>query len=188
MRFLPFALICLFFVLASRVAADPAPSKPAESTLTFYVSGVECPACVFSVNDSVRRLDGVEEVIDGQNNANFINVTFDPGKVSAYQIAQAVTDAFPLHGAPYVATMRLLVPGYAEGGTAEKVAGVFAKWKDWVEFEAAKPGKGELVVRFRPLEGGNAKDSVRGWDHIALTTSLAQVLPAGTQVTWMGEK
>ncbi|MCB1207559.1 MAG: heavy-metal-associated domain-containing protein, partial [Verrucomicrobiae bacterium] len=152
MRFLPFALICLFFVPASRVAADPAPSKPAESTLTFYVSGVECPACVFSVNDSVRRLDGVEEVIDGQNNANFINVTFDPRKVSAHQIAQAVTDAFPLHGAPYVATMRLLVPGYAEGGTAEKVAGVFAKWKDWVEFEAAKPGKGELVVRFRPLE------------------------------------
>lgn len=182
------ASICLFLIPAAGAAADPGPAKPTATTLTFYVAGVECPACVFSVNDSVRRLDGVEEVIDGQNNANFINVTFDPEKVSAHQIAQAVTDAFPLHGAPYVATMRLVVPGYGEGGNAEKVAAVFAKWKDWIDLEAAKPGKGELVVRFHPLANGDEKASVRGWDHVALSAALAQALPSGTKVTWMSEK
>ncbi len=188
MRFYSFALICFFLLPAAGAAADSAPTKPAQTTLTFYVAGVECPACVFSVNDSVRRLDGVEEVIDGQNNENFINVTFDPEKVSAHQIAQAVTDAFPLHGGPYLATMRLLVSGYAEGENAEKVSGVFAKWKDWIEVEAAKPGKGELVVKFHPLANGDEKASVRGWDHVALSAALAQAIPSGTKVTWMSEK
>ncbi len=92
------------------------------------------------MNDSVRRLSGIDEVIEGQNNANYINVTFDPAKVSAHQIAQAVTDAFPLHGAPYVATLRFVVSGDGGAENAAKVAGVFSKWKDWVEVETVKGG------------------------------------------------
>jgi copper chaperone CopZ len=177
----------LFFpiapVLATALsfAADPAPKATLE-TLTFYVAGVECPACVFAVNDSVRRLSGIDEVIDGQNNASYINVTFDPAKVSAHQIAQAVTDAFPLHGAPYTASLRLVVPGYGEGETAAKVAEVFAKWKDWVEVEALKPARGELVVKFKPLETDPAAVKAAGWTHGAMRESLAKVLPAGAKV------
>jgi copper chaperone CopZ len=162
-------------------SADPA-AKPALETLTFYVAGVECAACVFAVNDSVRRLSGIDEVIDGQNNANYIKVTFDPAKVSAHQIAQAVTDAFPLHGAPYVPTLRVVVPEYGEGENAAKVAEVFAKWKDWVEFEAVKPGKGELVVRFKPLKTDPAEAKAAGWTHAAMKEALGKVLPAGAKV------
>jgi len=167
-------------------AADPVPvtKKP---TLTFYVTGVECPACVFTVNDSVRHLEGIEEVIDGQNNANFINVTFDPAKVSAHQIAQAVTDAFPLHGAPYVATLRLIVPGYIEAGNAAKVAEVFGGWKKWIEFDAANPAKGELVVKFRPLASGSAKVVAQGWSHLFLQEALTNVLPSGAKVELVKE-
>lgn len=170
-------LLCTDFPLA----ADPA-AKPALETLTFYVAGVECTACVFTVNDSVRRLSGIDEVIDGQNNANYINVTFDPAKVSAHQIARGVTDAFPLHGAPYVPTLRVVVPGYGEGENAAKVAGVFAKWKDWVEFEVVKPTKGELVVKFKPLVNDPAGSSAFGWSHAAMREALAKVLPPGTEV------
>lgn len=175
-------LILLIFVFGRiALAADPAP-KPSLETLTFYVAGVECAACVFAVNDSVRRLSGIDEVIDGQNNANYINVTFDPAKVSAHQIAQAVTDAFPLHGAPYVPTLRVVVPGYGEGETAAKVSGVFAKWKDWVEFEAVKPAKGELVVKFKPLKTDPAEAKAAGWTHAAMKEALGKVLPAGSKV------
>jgi copper chaperone CopZ len=167
--------------MAFPLVAGPA-AKPALETLTFYVAGVECAACVFAVNDSVRRLSGIDEVIDGQNNANFINVTFDPAKVSAHQIAQGVTDAFPLHGAPYVPTLRLVVSGYGEGENAAKVARVFAKWKDWVEFEVAKPAKGELVVKFKPLPADPAKEVATGWSHEAMREALAKVLPPGTKV------
>ena len=173
--------IAPLFTTALSFAADPAPKATLE-TLTFYVAGVECPACVFAVNDSVRRLSGIDEVIDGQNNASYINVTFDPAKVSAHQIAQAVTDAFPLHGAPYTASLRLVVPGYGEGETAAKVAGVFAKWKDWVEVEAVKPGKGELVVKFKPLKTDPAAVKASGWTHGAMQEALAKVLPAGAKV------
>jgi len=162
-------------------AADPAPKAPLE-TLTFYVAGVECAACVFAVNDSVRRLSGIDEVIDGQNNANYINVTFDPSKVSAHQIAQGVADAFPLHGAPYVPTLRFVVQGYREGENAAKVAGVFAKWKDRVELEVTNPSKGELVVKFKPLRDDPAKSAATGWSHSEMREALAKVLPPGTEV------
>lgn len=186
MRLPLFFLIAPVLTAAHTFAADPAPKGPLE-TVTFYVAGVECAACVFAVNDSVRRLSGIDEVIDGQNNANYINVTFDPDKVSAHQIAQAVTDAFPLHGAPYVPTLRLVVPGYGEGENAARVAGVFAKWKDWVEFEVAKPGKGELVVRFKPLVSDPAKVAATGWSHAAMGEALAKVLPPGTKVELVKE-
>lgn len=174
-------LLLIYLVQGWVHAADPT-AKPALETVTFYVAGVECAACVFAVNDSVRRLSGIDEVIDGQNNAKYINVTFDPAKVSAHQIAQAVTDAFPLHGAPYVPTLRVVVPGYGEGENAAKVAGVFAKWKGWVEFEVAKPAKGELVVKFKPLPGDPAKAVSTGWSHAAMREALAKVLPQGTKV------
>lgn len=179
--------IASLFTTALSFAADPAPKAPLE-TLTFYVAGVECPACVFAVNDSVRRLSGIDEVIDGQNNASYINVTFDPAKVSAHQIAQAVTDAFPLHGAPYTASLRLVVPGYGEGENAAKVAEVFAKCKDWVEFEAVKPGKGELVVTFKPLETDPAKVVALGWNHAALQEELGKILPDGATVNFAKER
>jgi copper chaperone CopZ len=180
---IPFSRLVGLLVLfeGASFAADPAPKAPLE-TLTFYVAGVECAACVFAVNDSVRRLSGIDEVIDGQNNANYINVTFDPAKVSAHQIAQAVTDAFPLHGAPYVPTLRVVVPVYGEGENAAKVAGVFAKWKDWVEFEVTKPAKGELVVKFKPLKTDPAEAKAAGWTHAAMKEALGKVLPPGTKV------
>lgn len=177
----------LGLALPALATADPKP-LPENPTLTFYVAGVECPACVFVVNDAVRRLDGVDEVSDGQNDANFINVTFDPAIVSAHQIAQAVTGTFPLHGAPYVATLKLVVPDYREGENAAKVAAVFAKWKEWVEVEAVKPVKGELVVKFHALPGEPGKTKRDGWNHENLSTELIKVLPAGTTVELMKEK
>ena len=58
-------LLLIYLVQGWVRAADPT-AKPAFETVTFYVAGVECAACVFAVNDSVRRLSGIDEVIDGK--------------------------------------------------------------------------------------------------------------------------
>ncbi|MCB1091618.1 MAG: heavy-metal-associated domain-containing protein, partial [Verrucomicrobiae bacterium] len=128
-RFLPIS----FWVA---LASFPANAEEANTeTLTFYISGVECPACVYSVNDAIRRLEGVVEVSEGQANEHFSNVTFEPGKVTAQQVAQAVREAFPLHGAPYLATLKIRLPEYSKGENAARVGKLFVKWKDRVTVE-----------------------------------------------------
>jgi hypothetical protein len=41
-------------------------------------------------------------------------VSYDPKLVSEHQIAQAVREAPGLHGMPYIATMKVRVPGFSQ--------------------------------------------------------------------------
>lgn len=171
-------------------SVDPQ-GRPAEQTLTFYMAGVECPACVYSVNDSIRRLEGVIEVAEGQANEHFSNVTYDPARVTAQQVAQAVREAFPLHGAPYIASLKLRVPEYAKEGRAAQVSAVLARWKDTVKAEVTDPAKGEIVLRFEPLpEATAAGPGRRGWAPEPLLEALSAPAPKGLglEVTWVREK
>lgn len=52
---------------------------------------------------------GIQDVTVVQIIDNYANVTFDPAVVSDQQIAQAVREAYPLHGMPYLATLKLSV-------------------------------------------------------------------------------
>lgn len=165
--------------------------KPAEETLTFYVAGVECPACVYSVNDSIRRLEGVIEVAEGQASEHFSNVTYDPARVTAQQVAQAVREAFPLHGAPYIASLKLRVTDYAKEGVSDKVSAVLGRWKDTVKAEITDPAKGEIILRFEPLpESTESKSGRRGWAPDPLLEALSAKAPKGLglEVVWVREK
>ncbi|WP_395745958.1 heavy-metal-associated domain-containing protein [Prosthecobacter sp.] len=130
-------------------------------TRTFYVSGIECGSCVYMVQQSVAGTKGVSEVMVVQVIDGYANVTFDPAVVSDQQIAQAVREAYPLHGTPYVAALKLKVADFAKN--AAKVEGLFAEWKKFLKLEVMDKGAGDLTVHFLPLEADKKKAGPQGW-------------------------
>lgn len=156
-----------FLFGVSMVIAD---DRPQPVTRTFYVSGVECGSCVYAVQQSVTETKGVADVTVVQLIDSIANVTFDPKVVSDQQIAQAVREAYPLHGMPYLATLKLRMPGYAKN--AAKVDDMFAAWKQSVKMEVADKAKGQLVVHFLPLEGDARKAAPQGWSLALLTEAV----------------
>ncbi|WP_395716990.1 heavy-metal-associated domain-containing protein [Prosthecobacter sp.] len=148
-------IIPAFFLSISWLtAAEPV-------TRTFYVSGIECGSCVYMVQQSVAETKGVEDVTVVQIIDNYANVTFDPAVVTDHQIAQAVREAYPLHGMPYLATLKLRVADYAKNSA--KVDGLFAAWKGFLKLEVIDKAKGELEVHFLPLEADEKKAGPQGW-------------------------
>ena len=164
---------------ACLIAADNPESKPKLTTLTFYVTGVECPGCVYSVNYSISQLKSVSDVTAGQFIENYANVTFDPKVVSIHQIAQAVTEAAPLHGVPYQATMKLFIPDYAKEQNSRKVDALFARWKALVEVETVDRASGEFLIHFQPLKMDAKKAGPQGLTLDELTSALHEPAPKG---------
>lgn len=154
-----------FFCLSWLSAGEPV-------TRTFYVSGIECGSCVYMVQQSVAGIKGVGDVTVMQTIDNFANVTFDPSVVSDQQIAQAVREAYPLHGTPYLATLKLHVTDYAKN--AAKVDGLFAVWKDSLKMEVIDKAKGDLVVHFLPLEADKKKAGPQGWNFVKWVDAAKQ--------------
>lgn len=147
-------------------------AEPKPVTLTFYVAGVECPSCAYSVNYAIEQLKHVSEVEAGQVIENYANVTFDPRQVSPQQIAHAVTEAVPLHGTPYEATLKLRIPDYAKAGHAKRVDALFASWKDRVEAVRIDAATGEFILHFKPLPAAAAATGPRGWTLAELEQGL----------------
>ncbi len=168
-------LTAFSFAVSSLCAAD----KPRPITQTFYVSGVECGSCVYMVQQAVSAVKGVSEVTVVQVVDNYANVTFDPNIVSIHQIAQAVTDAAPLHGIPYQATLKLFIPDYAKENNSRKVDALFSKWKSWVEIETADRASGEFILRFQPLTIDARMTDPQGLRHEDLFQALQSPSPQG---------
>lgn len=168
----------LILPLCALPAADQPAPKP-QATLTIFVDGVECPSCAYAVNYSISQLQSVTEVEAGQVVENFANVTFDPAQVSEHQIAQAVTDAVPLHGTPYGATLKLFIPAYAQPGNAAKVDALFAKWRHWVELVPMDKATGEFVLHFEELKPKKDTSGPQGWSLALLDAALRAPAPKG---------
>ncbi|WP_395736076.1 heavy-metal-associated domain-containing protein [Prosthecobacter sp.] len=156
--------LALFSFLSSLAAAEPV-------TRTFYISGVECGSCVYMVQHSITETKGVVDATVVQVLDNYANVTFDPSALSEQQIAQAVREAYPLHGMPYLATLKLTVMNYAEN--AAKVEGLFSEWKQHLNLEVVDKAKGVLVVHFLPLEVDQKRQGPQGWS-LAQWTAAAR--------------
>ncbi len=157
------AILLPLCLTASTLAAEDKPAvKPHPVTLTFFVAGMECSACTDSVSLSVRQLKSVTDI--QLEELGVVNISFDTHVTSAHQIAQAVTEAFALHGKPYEATLRIRVPDYAKGGNAAKVDEVFAKRKEWVKVTTDDRDKGGFTVHFLPLKVDASKPTPQGWN------------------------
>jgi copper chaperone CopZ len=120
---------------------------------TFYISGLECGSCVYMAQQALTETAGVAEVEVVQMLDSYAKVRYDPKQLSEHQIAQAVREAIPLHGMPYLASLKLRIPAYAEADHAAKVQALFAGWKKWLEVDVMDEREGELVIHFLPLPG-----------------------------------
>ena len=158
------AFCCLAALSFSASAAEKAAPAPHPTTQTFYISNVECDACVASITESIRKVGSVTKVEGLTPASGYANVSFDSHKDSFHQIAQAVADAAPAKGKKYVATMKLRVPDYAKGDNAAKVDAVYAKSKDLVKVEATNREKGEFLLSFLPLTVDSKKMGPQGWN------------------------
>jgi copper chaperone CopZ len=151
-------------ITASLTAAEPAVTR------TFYVSGVECGSCVYMVQQSIGETKGVEDVQVVQIIDNYAQVTFNPKTVSDHQIAQAVREAIPLHGTPYLATLRVKMADYAKHKAA--VDKHFAGWKGSVTFVPSLEVKDEFAVHFEPLKSDTKKPGPQGWSLAVFTKAM----------------
>ena len=165
-----------------------AAEKPVAS-LTFFVGGIECAACVEVVRQSVAEVEGVANVELEQRLDSVARVTYDPAKASAHQIAQGVMEAVQLHGRPYEPWLHLKVPDYAKGGNAAKVDSVMAKMKAWVDIALMDEKTGEFLVHFKALKKDELKSGPQGWEPEVLEKALSRPAPEGLGLSceWVTE-
>lgn len=151
-------LTILLIAFGSLCAAE----KPQTITRTFYVTGVECGSCVYVVQQSVSETKGVSEVTLVQVVDNYANVTFDPQVVGEHQIAQAVREALPIHGMPYLASLRVKMPNYTK--QKAQVDALFAGWKSSVTLVPSLDIKDEFAIHFEELKADAKKLGPQGWN------------------------
>lgn len=166
-------------VLSDSNAAAQSPDKPKRSEWIFDVTGLECGACVYQVQQAIKDAKGVSEVEVFQTQDGYAKVAFDSKVVSEHQLAQAVREAFALHGSPYLLRLRLSIPAYTSKETAAKVDAVFVTWKQWVDVKPFDQAKGEFVLQFKPLAADAKQQGPQGWDISKLEKALKAPAPDG---------
>lgn len=173
-------LLLLGLVTTGLHAAEQQP------TVTFYIAGVECGSCVYVVQQSISETKGVSDATVVQVIDCYANVAFDPKVVSEHQIAQAVREALPIHGQPYLTMLKLHVTDYAKH--AAKVEGLFARWKEWVELETVDKAKGELIIHFHELKSDPKKAGPQGWSLAQFAAAMKSPKPNGLGLDFTLEK
>lgn len=179
--------VALTALLTVRAAdkAKPAATKGAPINATFYITEVKCSSCASSIDESLRKLPTVTKVDDLSENTGFAIITFDPAVISHHQVAQAVFAAAPVHGDPYVATLKFSIPDYGKGDNAAKVDAVFAKHKSDVRVELKSKARGEFLLQFEPLRVDGGKKGPQGWTLGAFRAAIAEPAPKGLGLAFM---
>lgn len=150
-----------------------AAEKAAPAKAVFFVSGLECGSCVYMVQNLLSQTPGIAEVEVLQGIEGFARVNYDPKLISEHQIAQAVREAPGLHGIPYIATMKLRVPGFSQHSA--KVKALFETWKPSIELVVWDEHAGELIVNFQELKKDAKGAFLRGWSLAQLTKGLQEL-------------
>ena len=158
----------LFPVFAGSVLGldKPGPGVAA----SFMVSGLECGSCVFMVQHQLSQTPGITAVEVLQGLEGFARVSYDPKALSEHQIAQAVREAPGLHGMPYIASMKLRIPGFSQ--QEDRVKALFEKWRPWVELVVWDAQAGEIIVNFHELKKDAKGAFPRGWSLSQLAEGL----------------
>jgi len=183
---LQLAVFSLALALPLR-AAEPekASATRSLSTATFYITDVKCAACVSFLENSIRTVPGVQEIDGLTEISGYARVSFDPKKANHHQIAQAVSDTLQLHGEPFIASLKLLVPDYAKDANAGKIDTLFAQQKDLITVECRNRTKGLFQIRFQPQPQATGKSPSPAWNPEQL---LAAIKALGLSARFMEEK
>ena len=137
-------------------------AEEAGTTVTFYISNVQCSSCVEAISGSLNKLKAVKEIDGLTGTSGYANITFDPTKASYHEVANAIYKSEPVHGEAYVAGVKMRIPAYSKGDNAAKVDAVFAKLKDKVEVKVLNKKQGELLVSFQQLKVDRTKTGPQG--------------------------
>lgn len=151
----------------------------------FYVSGVECGACVYLVQLAASECKGVLKADVTQAAEGIAQVTFDPRLVTEHQIAHAIRGAMPLHGAPYLARLKVRVGEYPKHSHDLEL--LFQKWSNVVRCEVLDRNKGEFFVHFLPMEPEAVKNGLAGWSAVRFSQALQTALSPGATVEYPEE-
>ncbi len=183
---LQLTVLCLALALPLR-AAEPEKASAARplTTATFYITDVKCAACVSFLENSIRSVPGVQKIDGLTETSGYARVSFDPKKADHHQIARAVSDTLQLHGEPFNASLKLLVPDYAKAANAAKIDALFAQQKDFITVECRNRTKGLFLIRFQPQPQASSKSSSPAWKPEQL---LAAVKALGLSARFMEEK
>ncbi len=179
MRLLVFISVFISQSFAPLVASEKEKPKASPVTLTYFITGIECAACVEMVRQSVSNTPGVLDLFVEQRIDSYASVAFDPTTVTAHQIAQAIYDSMPLHGRPYEPRLMLTISDYVKPEIAAKVDAVLASHHAFVEVETMDKAKGELLLYFLPLKVDPATKKPQGWNHLTLLHALQDPAPKG---------
>lgn len=171
----------LFATLALTIAALPfhAAEKAEPATATFYIHEVKCSGCANAIDESLRKLATVTNVGDLSESSGLAVVTFDSKVVSHHQVAHAVFTATPLHGEPYVPTLKFTIADYAKGANAAKVDALFAKHSSQVRVELKNRERGSFVLHFEPLVVDGGKKGPQGWTLETFRAAISEPAPKG---------
>jgi copper chaperone CopZ len=161
------AIISALACLTLHAGDKPAPGA---ARAVFIVSGLECGSCVYMVQNQLSHTNGIAEVEVLQGVEGYARVNYDPKLISEHQIAQAVREAPGLHGTPYIATLKLRVPGYSQ--KAPRVKALFEQWKPTVEMEVWDEKQGDLIVYFEELKKDPKGALPRGWSLAELSKNM----------------
>lgn len=153
-------------------AADPAEKKPAEkkalaphpTTVTFFVSNVECGRCVDAITESVKKVKSVTGVKGLTDKSGYANVAFDSHADSFHQVAQAIADTSPVHDKKYEVSIRFLIPEYAKGDNAAKVDAVLKKLEDRLRIRCVDKEKGLFSAVFLKLDASTGNKERPGFN------------------------
>lgn len=159
-------------------------------TVTLFVGGLECAACVEVVRQTLNEVEGVTNVDIEQRLDSVANVTFDPQAASLHQLAQAVGDSPQLHGQPYDSWMQFVIPEYAAGNNAAKVDRWIESLRPWAEATVMDRAKGEFMLRFKPLAKKAEKTGPQGLSAKRIEQALTAPPPQGLGLTmrWVREE
>lgn len=144
-------------------------------TATFYITEVKCAACVSLLNDSMRNVTGVLDIDGLTEVSGYARVSFDPKKADHQRIAQAVADTIQIHGEPFVAVLKLLIPDYAKEGNTAKVDALIAQQKDLVTLECRNRARGLFIVRFKPTTTPSSTSTNTVWKPEQLLTAVKKL-------------
>lgn len=114
---------CLATVAVDLRAEDPSATKKAAdaTSATYVITGLHCPPCATTVENSLKKLKGVQTVsVDYQTKS--AKVKFDESQLSAQQLAQAIADTPHMMGAGmhYGGLLALSSPDLKDATSAAK--------------------------------------------------------------------
>ena len=147
---------------------------PKNQSLTFRVSGVECGSCMYAVQQSISETKGVKDVVILPGIETLATVSFDPILVSEHQIAQSIREALPLHGTPYLASLKIQIQKGTAPDMTKSLALLRKMWATAVRIEPVDKEPGNYLLHFESLKTETQKPAPRGWNLKQFTTDAKE--------------